>query len=305
MPDDRRVPTRPGSDIHRLEPDAPQVGLPRGGRPAAGPVGSLPAHRTSVPHTSGLVAQSPAARPAVGVHARPVGFSPTGDVLPASLVEVVVRGSYAIRSANRVEEQRRKRADAVATHVDQQIAEFLAVCAAENLSPALGVRVVGERLPPVARSGRRRQPPSSVPVSTGAGATGNSATGQPSTEITNSEITNSEKAGRKAGRRSSGHAKDRRRGRRASPLVWPVLYWRNEDFPYTGRCLHLFVGSDGQTFEGRDDPGPLHALGREVRVWPVDIHTVVGSMAEVDARRCAQQLVYGLAHMLWCAGVSL
>ncbi len=253
-----------------------------------------------MPHISGLVAQSPAARPAVGAHARPVGFSPTGDVLPASLVEVVVRGSYAIRSANRVEEQRRKRADAVATHVDQQIAEFLAVCAAENLSPTLGVRVVGERLPPVARSGRRRQPPNSVPVSTGAGATGNSATGQPSTEITNSE-----KAGRKAGRRSSGHAKDRRRGRRASPLVWPVLYWRNEDFPYTGRCLHLFVGSDGQTFEGRDDPGPLHALGREVRVWPVDIHTVVGSMAEVDARRCAQQLVYGLAHMLWCAGVSL
>ncbi len=253
-----------------------------------------------MPHT-GLVPQSPAVRPVVGVGAQPVGFSPTGDVPPAGLVEVVIRGSYAIRSANRVEEQRRKRADAVATHVDQQIAEFLAICAAENLSPALRVHVIGERLPPVARGGRRRQPPISVPVSIGTGATGNNATEQQPPV----EITAGEKAGGRAGRRGSGHAKERRRGRRGSPLVWPVLYWRNEDFPYTGRCLHLFVDSDGRTFEGQDDPGPLHALGREVRVWPVDVHTVVGSMAEVDARRCAQQLVYGLAHILWRAGVSL
>ncbi|WP_157491051.1 hypothetical protein [Candidatus Protofrankia datiscae] len=316
VPDDRRPPTRPGPDGRRLEPDIPRVGLPRAGRPAAGsasapaapagPVGSLPAHRTPVAHAAGLVTRPQAVRQSVGAHARPVGFSPIGDVPPAGLVEVVVRGSYAIRSANRAEEQRRRRADAVATHVDRQIAEFLAICAAQGLSPNVSVRLLPQRLPPpVARGGRRRQPadpvPLPIPAPTEAGPAGHDTAGRPSTEITNDGS-----EGGKTGRRGSGPARDRRRGRHAaSPLVWPVLYWRNEEFPYTGRCLHLFVDRDGRTFEGRDDPGTLYALGRDVRVWPVDVHAVVGAMAEVDARRCAQQVVYGLAHTLWCAGVLL
>uniref|UniRef100_UPI00202547D9 hypothetical protein n=1 Tax=Frankia sp. CiP1_Cm_nod1 TaxID=2897160 RepID=UPI00202547D9 len=314
------APTRPGPDGHRLEPGIPRTGLPRGGRPAAGgtsgpaapagPVGSLPAHRTPVAHAAGLVTQPQAVRQGVGAHARPVGFSPIGDVPPAGLVEVVVRGSYAVRSANRAEEQRRRRADAVATHVDRQIAEFLAICAAQNLSPDVSVRVLPQRLPPVARGGRRRQQwdpaPLPIPAPTAAGPASHDTAGHDAAGRLPTEITNGGSDDGKAGRRGSGQARDRRRGRHVtSPLVWPVLYWRNEEFPYTGRCLHLFVDRDGRAFEGRDNPGALYALGRDVRVWPVDVHAVIGSMAEVDARRCAQQLVYGLAHTLWRAGVIL
>ncbi len=235
--------------------DTPPVATPPADRRPDSRVGPLTVHWTPALRTN-IILQSQIANPVVGVRAWPVGFSPIGDLLPATLPEVLSRGSHAVRSANEVEEQRKERADAIATYTVAQIAEFLAICATEGLTPTLAIRVVADRQPD--------QPPD-----------------QPADAATP------------------------RRGRRTPPRAWPVLYWRNQSFPYTGRSLHLFVDASGQTFESREDPGPQAVLGRDVRVWPVDVHTVIGSMAEVDARRCAHQLVYAMAHLLWNAGISL
>ncbi|WP_322768931.1 hypothetical protein, partial [Frankia sp. Cr1] len=235
--------------------DTPPVATPPADRRPDSRVGPLTVHWTPALRTN-IIRQSQVTSQVVGVHAWPVGFSPIGDLLPATLPEVLRRGSHAVRSANEVEEQRKERADAIATYAVAQIAEFLAICAAEGLTPTLTIRVVADRQPD--------QPPD-----------------QPAEAATP------------------------RRGRRTPPRAWPVLYWRNQSFPYTGRSLHLFVDASGQTFESREDPGPQAVLGRDVRVWPVDVHTVIGSMAEVDARRCAHQLVYAMAHLLWNAGISL
>ncbi|MCM3923769.1 hypothetical protein ND748_19115, partial [Frankia sp. AiPs1] len=73
----------------------------------------------------------------------PVGFSPTGEALPETLTDVLLRGSHAIRSSKRAEAQRLERAAAVANHVDAQIRDFLDFCAAENLVPPVTVRARG------------------------------------------------------------------------------------------------------------------------------------------------------------------
>ncbi|MGF7235736.1 MAG: hypothetical protein ACQSGP_12375 [Frankia sp.] len=196
-----------------------------------------------------------------------VGFSPSGDVLPDTLADVLSRGSHAVRSTQRAEAQRRERATAVADHVERQISDFLAICAAENLDSGLTVRVHGG----MPRRGRRRRNRTFLTVPP-----------------------------------PRGWAVHRYAGlRRTGVRVWPVLYWHTEGFPSAGRSLHLFIGADGNTFEGLDDPGPLRVMGRQVRAWPVDVREVVQSMAEVDARRCAHQLVQGLAVLLWQDGVGL
>ncbi len=302
------VPERTGRSVTTLnlpDPPLPEAPLPNSHVPAHVPAGRgadnrPPRRDLSEPGPSkenvaasplavqwmpvvraGFVRRPQGADPIVRLDARPVGFSPIGDVLPSSLTEVLTRGSHAIRSTRQVEELRRERSGAIATHLDRQIAEFLAICTAENLAPTLVLRTIADRPAWLARGLRRRRPQSDIPEST-----------KPS-------------GGRSAQPSGSTDARGRRHSRRVPPQAWPVLYWRNEMFPFTGRCLHLFIDTNGRTFEGREDPGPLHALGREVRAWPVDIHTVVGAMAEVDARRCAHQLVYGMAHLLWQAGIGL
>ncbi len=196
-----------------------------------------------------------------------VGFSPSGEVLPDTLTDVLTRGSHAVRSTQRAEAERRERATAVADHVERQISEFLSICAAEDLDSGLTVRVHGGR--PRLHRGRRDRAILTVPP-------------------------------------PRGWAVHRYAGRRRGAVrVWPVLYWRSEGFPSAGRSLHLFIDKDGNAFEGLDDPGPLRVMGRQVRAWPVGVRDVLQSMAEVDARRCAHQLVQGLAVLLWQAGVGL
>jgi hypothetical protein len=213
----------------------------------------------------------------------PVGFSPTGEALPATLTDVLLRGSHAIRSSKRAEAQRLERAAAVANHVDAQIRDFLDFCAAENLVPPVTVRARGTV---ARRTGGRHasrpravvDPQGSIPARIAPAAGDELPVGGPSAP---------------------------RVHRRERLTAWPLLYWRCESFPAAGRSLHLFVEPGGRAFEGRDDPSPLTVLGREVRVWPVDAAVIVAGMAEVDARRCALHLVHGMAHLLWRAGVGL
>jgi len=208
----------------------------------------------------------------------PVGFSPTGESLPDALTDVLLRGSHAIRSFKRAEAQRRERAAAIAAHVRAQIEDFLALCAAENLVPPVTVRAVASIPGNIAdhRDGRPRAVTPADPRASDSGA-GPAPT-----------------------------TRRRRLPRRRERLrAWPLLYWRCESFPSAGRSLHLFVEPGGRTFEGRDTPAPLTVVGREVQVWPVDAASIVEGMAEVDARRCALQLVHGMAHLLWQAGVGL
>ncbi|CUU57760.1 hypothetical protein Ga0074812_114107 [Parafrankia irregularis] len=255
----------------------------------------------------------------------PVGFSPTGEALPETLTDVLLRGSHAIRSSKRAEALRLERAAAIAEHVQAQITEFLSFCAAENLTPPVTVRANGRR----------------ADRGWDAGVSGGAGSGQPgSIRIPEAGAGFDEDHGDRrvrGGRRGrhdeddhgedaveaeDGPAADRRgeRGARGAgaprdhrrPLLrrerlhaWPLLYWRCESFPAPGRSLHLFVEPGGRTFEGRDDPAPLTVLGREPHVWPVDAPAIVQTMAEVDARRCALHLVHGMAHMLWQAGVGL
>lgn len=258
-------------------------GITPGGIPPGGI--AVSSNVTTVPQRSGRPADRAAERspdgvpvrwtPAVRAHypgrslvdegAWRVGFSPSGEALPDSLADILARGSHAVRSAQKVEAQRLERAAAIADHVDRQLSDFLSICAGEGLAAPLTVRVHQTKPRESRRERRDRTMPSA----------------------------------RRTPRAAAG---SRRRGRAD---VWPILYWRSEGFPSAGRSLHLFVDPDGRTFEGLDDPGPLRVMGRQVRVWPVGVHDVVESMAEVDARRCAHQLVAGLAVLLWQSGVGL
>ncbi|MCK9898909.1 hypothetical protein CC117_07960 [Parafrankia colletiae] len=252
----------------------------------------------------------------------PVGFSPTGEALPETLTDVLLRGSHAIRSSKRAEALRLERAAAIADHVEAQILDFLTFCATEDLVPPVIVRTNG------------RRPDRAWESDLAAGLPGRSH-GLAATEEAGLDQEDGQEhdqdedqdaddrapgddgpaGAQDATRRPptahprvprtgtpSGH---RRRLRRERLQAWPLLYWRCESFPAPGRSLHLFVEPGGRTFEGRDDPAPLTVLGREVRVWQVDAPAIVAGMAEVDARRCALHLVHGMAHMLWQAGVGL
>ncbi|WP_250640179.1 hypothetical protein [Frankia sp. AiPa1] len=356
----------------------------------------------------------------------PVGFSPTGEALPETLTDVLLRGSHAIRSSKRAEAQRLERAAAVANHVDAQIRDFLDFCAAENLVPPVTVRACAARPRRSVRHGPgagadrplpgvdapfpgadhafpgadhplpgsdHRFPGADHPFTephllartatridwpgerggtdgprrlddlhrfddlhrpdarhrirvddqhrrlAGRGEAEGDGAGEELGELepdvafepdgeTGPDLAfgpdgetgrhgNSRRRGdaeHRGGRRHHDESRHhggeephrRHRPRRRERLqAWPLLYWRCESFPAAGRSLHLFVEPNGRTFEGRDDPAPLTVLGREVRVWPVDAAAIVAGMAEVDARRCALQLVHGMAHLLWRAGVGL
>ncbi|MCK9874399.1 hypothetical protein MXD59_01135 [Frankia sp. Ag45/Mut15] len=304
----------------------------------------------------------------------PVGFSPTGEALPETLTDVLLRGSHAIRSSKRAEAQRLERAAAVANHVDAQLRDFLDFCAAEHLVPPVTVRAYGAR---PRRSTTRHPVPSHPDASLDLGSGIDLGTspgpttgidqlrrldhldrldpwhhldGRPprpddppplaadpqhladeahhladdphhlvadpphADDLSGPDGSRHETEGRRGsqrhhrvtGRPGTSQERRRRRPHRRERLqAWPLLYWRCESFPTAGRSLHLFVEPDGRTFEGRDDPAPLTVLGREVRVWPVDAAAIVAGMAEVDARRCALQLVHGMAHLLWRSGVGL
>ncbi|MCK9894292.1 hypothetical protein [Frankia sp. AgB32] len=272
-----------------------------------------------------------------------VGFSPTGEALPDALTDVLLRGSHAIRSSKRAEAQRLERAAAVANHVDAQIRDFLDFCAAERLVPPVTVRASGGR--PRRASGRSaehplpgvdphlgagplprdtwveeqtrfdgRRPPGRFDVGPGPFDEGPGARraedGDDQDQLEREEhgsASHHRRAERNAaGRPGEQDPRRRHRPRRRERLqAWPLLYWRCESFPAAGRSLHLFVEPGGRTFEGHDDPAPLTVLGREVQVWPVDAAAIVAGMAEVDARRCALQLVHGMAHLLWRSGVGL
>ncbi|MEX5634329.1 hypothetical protein [Parafrankia sp. FMc2] len=243
----------------------------------------------------------------------PVGFSPTGEALPETLTDVLLRGSHAIRSSKRAEALRLERAAAIADHVEAQILDFLTFCTTEDLVPPVIVRTNGRRPDRAWESDLAAGLPGrshGLAAAEEAGldqdedqddddrapghgaAGGDDATRRPPTARPRAP-----RAGTPSGRR--------RRLRRERLQAWPLLYWRCESFPAPGRSLHLFVEPGGRTFEGRDDPAPLTVLGREVRVWQVDAPAIVAGMAEVDARRCALHLVHGMAHMLWQAGVGL
>nr|WP_240724088.1 hypothetical protein [Frankia sp. B2] len=232
----------------------------------------------------------------------PVGFSPTGEALPQTLTDVLLRGSHAIRSSKRAEAQRLERAAAVASHVDAQIRDFLDFCAAEHLVPPVTVRATRtapHRAPARYRAGR---PLPALDLSEGGATRATRAVTDPAARADPADRADRADAGEAAvdpGRRR------RWPGRRERLQAWPLLYWRCENFPAAGRSLHLFVEPGGRAFEGRDDPAPLTVLGREVRVWPVDAAAIVAGMAEVDARRCALHLVHGMAHLLWRSGVGL
>ncbi|WP_242424924.1 hypothetical protein, partial [Frankia sp. EI5c] len=236
----------------------------------------------------------------------PVGFSPTGEALPETLTDVLLRGSHAIRSSKRAEALRLERAAAIAEHVEAQIQEFLAFCAAEALTPPVTVRATGRR-PERAHDGyaadpvgprRYRGRVGTIGTTTGtttgttgaapAGTTGTTAAagdGAPGDgcaprEAGPREVTDPPAVGRHRGERPAPASTRRRPLRRERLHAWPLLYWRCESFPAPGRSLHLFVEPGGRTFEGRDDPAPLTVLGREVQVWQVDAPAIVESMAE-------------------------
>lgn len=281
------VRSRPSDDDHS-HPGAPEPG------PGAVPGPSVAPENTPATIDASPARWTPAPAPAVqrsylrpiDSDAWPVGFSPSGEALPETLTDVLLRGSHAIRSSKRAEAQRLERAAAVASHVDAQIRDFLELCAVENLVPPIMVRPTGTpRHAPVRpdRDGRPRPAPR-LP--------GPDEDGHRHPDPT----------GAHRGQRHRRPAPARRRERLQA---WPLLYWRCESFPAAGRSLHLFVEPGGRTFEGRDDPAPLTVQGREVRVWPVDAAAIVEGMAEVDARRCALHLVHGMAHLLWRAGVGL
>ncbi|SQD93675.1 conserved hypothetical protein [Parafrankia sp. Ea1.12] len=240
----------------------------------------------------------------------PVGFSPTGEALPETLTDVLLRGSHAIRSSKRAEAQRLERAAAIAEHVQAQIDDFLGFCAAERLTPPVIVRTNGRR---AERShddvpdwnGTPRLRTSTMDRAAARAGDDDSRQDRRRGEDDADPDTASPPPTGRHGRRSGTTPARRRLLRRERLHAWPLLYWRCESFPAPGRSLHLFVEPDGRTFEGRDAPAPLTVLGREVQVWPVDAPSIVEGMAEVDARRCALHLVHGMAHMLWQAGVGL
>jgi hypothetical protein len=212
-------------------------------------------------------------------------------MLPDTLSDVLARGGHAIRSARRSEAERRERAAAIGVHVEAQISAFLAMCASQELRPPVRVRVVPD-VPAAARLDEHDKRPQEI-------------LGQPAPR--GAEGTSRRQA-RRAESAGNGHragSAPRPRVRRERLDAWPMLYWRCERFPSPGRSLHLFVEPSGRLFEGRDDPWPLTSLGRQVRVWPVDVPAIVESMAEVDARRSALHLVHGMAHLLWRSGVGL
>ncbi|WP_041939943.1 MULTISPECIES: hypothetical protein [Frankia] len=281
---------RPSSDDHSVPGQMPPPPAPADTRTAEAPTGealageALAGDARAVPDTRPAL-WAPAVRHRylrpTDSDAWPVGFSPTGEALPETLTDVLLRGSHAIRSSKRAEAQRLERAAAVANHVDAQIHDFLDFCAAENLVPPVTVRARGTVARRTAgRHGSRPRavvdPQGSIPARVAPEAAAEPAAGP-------------------------AHRVHRRERLKA----WPLLYWRCESFPAAGRSLHLFVEPGGRAFEGRDDPSPLTVLGREVRVWPVDTAVIVAGMAEVDARRCALHLVHGMAHLLWRAGVGL
>jgi hypothetical protein len=238
-------------------------------------------------------------RPPLDSGAWPVGFSPSGDAPPDALSDVLVRGSHAVTSARRSEAQRAERAASIAVHIEAQIRAFVDMCTAAGLLPPITVRVVGD-VPLEARVGRRGGPPQEIyALGVAAGAGAPPAGGQAGAPTGGPDNGRGAHRGRASGRRRLGTV------RREQLRAWPVPSWRCQNFPSMGRSLHLFVVPGGRLFEGRDDPWPLASLGRDVRVWPVDALSVVEAMAEVDARRCALQVVHGMAHLLWRAGVGL
>jgi len=280
-----------------------------------------------------------------------VGFSPAGDAMPDSLAQVLARGSHAVVGARLVEERRRERAAAIAAHVENQIEEFLAICAAIGQAPPVVARLVAapngvftpagppedgiwtpgswsgaagsrSRFGAAERPGVGAGPPDPL-AAAGARASWPSP---PRPEAADEDtaphppLAPAQGQGRGRGpgqsRRERRERRERRddrparvpgqpKVRRGRVAAWPILYWRNQGFLTAGRSLHLFIDARGQTFEGPDDPGPATALGREIRAWPVDTPAVVRTMAEIDARRCAHQIVHAMAHLLWRAGVSL
>jgi hypothetical protein len=245
------------------------------------------------------MATHPDYRPSHGCGTWPVGFSPNGDAPPDALSDVLLRGSHAVMSARRSEAERAERAASIAAHVQAQIRTFIDMCTAAELLPPITVRVVGE-VPLEARVDRRGGPPQEIyafGVAAGVGAP--QAGGPAGAQVDGPDNGRGAHRSRAIGRRRLGTV------RREQLRAWPVPYWRCENFPSTGRSLHLFVVPGGRLFEGRDDPWPLAALGREVQVWPVDALSIFDAMAEVDARRCALQVVHGMAHLLWRAGVGL
>jgi hypothetical protein len=248
--------------------------------------------------------RTPATRAAyprpVGSKTWAVGFSPIGSTPPEPLTEVLMHGSHAVLGARRTEALRAERAALIASYVDAQVEIFLEMCATADLQPPVTVKVIPD-VPPTAQPAQRDSSPHEIY------AAGVEVLAQPPREAggPTREQPNGQANGRGARRgaatgRSRFHAIRRERLR-----TWPVPHWRCESFPSTGRSLHLFVAPDGRLFEGQDDPWPLTALGEQVQAWPVDTSTIVGAMAEVDARRCAMQVVRGMAHLLWRSGVGL
>nr|WP_232793956.1 hypothetical protein [Pseudofrankia saprophytica] len=223
----------------------------------------------------------------VDADAWPVGFSPTGEALPDALTDVLLRGSHWVRSARLAEAERRERSAAVAAHVEAQLAAFLKLCAEAELVAPVTMRVVRDA-PRLARARHR-------------------AEGRPRAALRAADDSTADlpQGTERRDQHARGGGSPGRWHGRNRPAAWPVLYWRCESFPSAGRSLHLFVEPGGRTFEGRDLPAPLTVLGRQVRVWPVDVPSIVEGMAEVDARRCALHLVDGMARLLWRAGVGL
>ncbi|WP_101830347.1 hypothetical protein [Frankia canadensis] len=309
---------------------------------APGP-GSGPAAPVSAPVESRPALLAPAVRHRflrpTDSDAWHVGFSPTGEALPDTLTDVLLRGSHAIRSSKRAEAQRLERAAAVAHHVDAQIRDFLDFCAAEHLTPPVTVRASSARSRRSAASRYADHPLPGIDAhlraetaprdewpeqdADGPGPDGRAGRGRHGRRGGSDgrgghdrrpghggpdgrgERDGLDRRAVRPGVDDHGAARRRRPHRRERLQAWPLLYWRCESFPVAGRSLHLFVEPGGRAFEGRDDPAPLTVLGREVRVWPVDAAAIVAEMAEVDARRCALQLVHGMAHLLWRAGVGL
>lgn len=246
-----------------------------------------PRRRARRPRGAALAGPGGGYRADVDADAWPVGFSPTGEALPDALTDVLLRGSHWVRSARLAEAERRERSAAVAAHVEAQLAAFLKLCAEAELVAPVTMRVVRDA-PRLARARHR-------------------AEGRPRAALRAADDSTADlpQGTERRDQHARGGGSPGRWHGRNRPAAWPVLYWRCESFPSAGRSLHLFVEPGGRTFEGRDLPAPLTVLGRQVRVWPVDVPSIVEGMAEVDARRCALHLVDGMARLLWRAGVGL